>query len=237
MVASAAHTREANPNSSPFARVPSVIARESIRTTLYIIMMNGNTEQPAAMGNREDEVTLLVGMGFERKKAKRAMEANNGLIDQAIIDLTSGVTFDAPQTTSRRDTMGSDAGLNSLPVPQRRLEPDEDERHRSHRERKSKKKKRRRREHTGERGISTTSDSTPSPATATRDFMEPPASPSRQPFNARMISQFDATSPGHRPAAPRRFGSMGNASLNAPSSQQSKFRHVLRNNPVFISHD
>ncbi len=181
-------------------------------------MMNGNTEQPAAMGNREDEVTLLVGMGFERKTAKRAMEANNGLIDQAIIDLTSGVTFDAPQTTSR-------------------LEPDEDERHRSHRERKSKKKKRRRREHTGERGISTTSDSTPSPATATRDFMEPPASPSRQPFNARMISQFDATSPGHRPAAPRRFGSMGNASLNAPSSQQSKFRHVLRNNPVFISHD
>ena len=90
----------------------------------------------------------------------------------------------------------------------------------------------------GESGTSSTpsvSDSNPSPATAPRELIapvmttittttEPPASPSRQTISAQRISQFDATSPsGRPPAAPRRFGSTGNASLNAPSSRQSKF--------------
>lgn len=238
-------------------------------------MMNDNI--PPAMEHQEEQLTMLVGMGFERNVAKRAMEANSWNINDAIADLTSPGydSMDAHQPrSSPREIL--DAGLSSLSVPQR--QPENGEEQRASRERKSKKKsKKQRRRERANGGESETSHrentaidddglhlvtshdfvedeyefhqpvshSPPSPRQTQRTSQlygeatsgaandaEHPSSPCRQ-FNAQRISQYDATSDSSpSPATPRRFVSRTSASMNAPSSQQSKCFVQNQSNPL-----
>lgn len=124
--------------------------------------MNGNGSNTG----REEELSMLVGMGFERNTAKRAMEANSWNMDQAINDLTSGEDFqEQPQHTqsARTQRETSDVGLNPLPMPQRRSDDGGDQR----RGRKSKKKKKRRRPR--EEGESSHRERTPGGSSPSND--------------------------------------------------------------------
>lgn len=110
-------------------------------------MINGYSRQD----DHEEEISMLVGMGFDAKIAKRAMEANSWNMQQAINDLTSG-DLDAaapsvPEETtndnsSRRPQTMNDSGLNSLSVPRRTDLAQGDE---TRRARKKKSKKRHKR--------------------------------------------------------------------------------------------
>jgi len=168
--------------------------------------------------DHEEQLAMLQGMGFEGNVARRAMEANSWNMNQAISDLTSGVVYEAPATSSSgRRLAADDRGLNSLSVPRRGDSTTRDENVGANREippsggggtgqRRRHKRSRRRRERESDAGQQSPSSPRQSNRTTTQ---------------TTRISQFDVTSETTGSTSPRPVARESTRS-NVPESQASE---------------